>query len=75
MCVTPCLFICVQRHQSGSKFEGVVNPVAEIFSRREKNFRFSGKMSDFPGKNSDDIFLVVNSQSCLFSLNTHSLTF
>jgi len=37
---------------------GVVNPVAEIFDYSRKNVRFSGKISDFPGKNSDDAKIV-----------------
>jgi len=43
---------------------GVVNPVAEIFDSSRKNFRFSGKNSDFPDK-----------KLCLFSLNIHIFTF
>src|SRR6218665_1090983 len=53
---------------------GVVNPVAEIFDSSRKNVRFSRKMSDFPGKNSDELFLV-NSKNCVFSLNIHNFTF
>jgi len=48
---------------------GVVNPVAEIFDSYRKISYFSENFPDFPGKNYDHLFLVVNSKNCLFSLN------
>ena len=63
-----------QRPQSGSKSGGRESG-RRNFRSQPKKIRFSGKISDFPAKNSDDLFLVVNSKNCLFSQNIHIFTF
>jgi len=55
-----------QRRQSGSKSEGVVNPVAEIFDSSRKNSDFPEKSRIFQAKILTTFYLVVNSQNCLF---------
>src|SRR6218665_3903544 len=45
-----------QRRQSGSKSRGRESSRKKVSKYRRKNFRFSGKISDFPGKHSDDFF-------------------
>jgi len=45
---------------------GLMNPVAQILDSSRIKFRFSGKIFNFPGKKSDDLF-KSSTQKIVFS--------